>query len=101
MDDESTNGYAGDAPASSVETNGAKAASEEVLLEIQEVSLSLSQRKKFSLCFTRNYLYAQAPGTTGPVPGIVYTSPGVIDVSAMKCLIIKFTNPLSTPKSLC
>ena len=59
-------------------TNGAKvngsvdAATEPVLLEIKDISVSIPQRKKYDLCFTQNFLYARAPGTTGPVQGIVY-----------------------------
>lgn len=52
--------------------NGASAASEQVQLEIKEISLSIPQRKKFDLCFTKNHLYARAPNTTAPVEGIVY-----------------------------
>ncbi|KAJ0374726.1 hypothetical protein COL26b_007047 [Colletotrichum chrysophilum] len=48
------------------------AADEDVLLEIKEISVSVPQRKKYGLCFTANYLYARAPGTTAPVEGIIY-----------------------------
>ncbi|KAJ5005176.1 Histone chaperone [Colletotrichum sp. SAR 10_99] len=48
------------------------AADEDVLLEIKEISVSVPQRKKYELCFTANYLYARAPGTTAPVEGIIY-----------------------------
>ncbi|OAA56139.1 negative regulator of DNA transposition protein [Niveomyces insectorum RCEF 264] len=48
------------------------AATEAVLLEIRDISVSLPQRKKLSLCFTKNYLYARAANDTGPVQGIAY-----------------------------
>lgn len=48
------------------------AADEPVLLEVKEISVSVPQRKKFELCFTANHLYARAPGTTAPIPGITY-----------------------------
>lgn len=56
--------------------NGASAGNasdEEVLLQIKEISVSVPQRKKFELCMTSGYLYAQAAGTTGPVPGMAYS----------------------------
>ncbi|KAI0406364.1 hypothetical protein F4802DRAFT_112847 [Xylaria palmicola] len=59
-------------------SNGATASSvddvanEDVLLEIKDISVSIPQRKKFDLCFTAGHLYARAPGTKGPVPGIVF-----------------------------
>ena len=53
------------------DTNG-DASAEEVLLEVKEISVSVPQRKKFELCFTAKHLYARAPGTSGPVAGIVY-----------------------------
>lgn len=52
--------------------NGADPSQEEVLLEVKEISVSVPQRKKFELCFTPRHLYARAPGTTAPAPGIVY-----------------------------
>jgi hypothetical protein len=45
---------------------------EEVLLEIKDISVSIPQRKKFDLCFTAGHLYARAPGTKAPAPGIIY-----------------------------
>ncbi|KIH90033.1 negative regulator of DNA transposition protein [Sporothrix brasiliensis 5110] len=48
------------------------AAAETVLLEVKDISVSIPQRKKYDLCFTKNYLYARAANTTTPVPGIVY-----------------------------
>ena len=48
------------------------AAAEQVLVEIKDVSLSIPQRKKYDLCFTKNYLYARASGSSAPVEGIVY-----------------------------
>ena len=65
----------------SVNTNGAptssgasvaEAASDPVLLEIKDISLSIPQRKKYDLCFTKHFLYARASGTATPVQGIVY-----------------------------
>lgn len=48
------------------------AADEAVLLEIKEISVSVPQRKKLEICFTSNHLYARAPGTTAPLPGVSY-----------------------------
>ncbi|PHH88750.1 hypothetical protein CDD83_7095 [Cordyceps sp. RAO-2017] len=48
------------------------AADEAVLLEIKDISVSAPARKKFELCFTPNFLYARAPGSTEPVSGITY-----------------------------
>lgn len=51
----------------------ANAAQEElVLLEVKEVSVSIPQRKKYDLCFTKNYLYTKQVGTSTPVQGMVY-----------------------------
>ncbi|KAK3934688.1 hypothetical protein QBC46DRAFT_399161 [Diplogelasinospora grovesii] len=77
----SSNGYA-----ASQSTNGAPrtagtqpaalgadaAATEPVLLEIKDISVAVPQRKKYDLCFTTNFLYARAVGSTVPVQGIVY-----------------------------
>lgn len=52
--------------------NGADPSTEEVLLEVKEISVSAPQRKKFELCFTERHLYARAPGASGPAPGVVY-----------------------------
>ncbi|KAK4120473.1 Rtt106-domain-containing protein [Parathielavia appendiculata] len=43
-----------------------------VLLEINDISITAPQRKKYDLCFTKNFLYARAPGTSVPLQGIVY-----------------------------
>ncbi len=48
------------------------AADEPVLLEIKEISVSVPQRKKFDICFTKGHIYARAPNTTGPVQGMAY-----------------------------
>lgn len=48
------------------------AADEVVLLEIKEISVSIPQRKKYDLVFTKNYLYTKQMGTTAPVQGMVY-----------------------------
>lgn len=45
---------------------------ENVQLEIKEISVSVPQRKKFDLCFSDTHLFARAPGTTTPAPGIAY-----------------------------
>jgi hypothetical protein len=34
--------------------------------------VSVPQRKKYDLCFTKNFLYARVSGTSAPVQGIVY-----------------------------
>ncbi|KAI1869520.1 hypothetical protein JX265_006610 [Neoarthrinium moseri] len=47
-------------------------ASEKTLLEIKDISVSIPQRKKFDLCFTAQHIYARAPNTTAPLPGITY-----------------------------
>ncbi|KAH8904156.1 Rtt106-domain-containing protein [Coniochaeta sp. PMI_546] len=62
------------APAGTVEAvNGADAAAADpVLLEIKDISLTVPQRKKYDLCFTKNFLYARAAGSAVPVQGIVY-----------------------------
>lgn len=48
------------------------AARDPVLLEIKEISVSVPQRKKYNLCFTKNFLYARVAGTDTPVQGIIY-----------------------------
>lgn len=48
------------------------AAADPVLLEIKDISVSVPQRKKYDLCFTKNFLYARASGSAVPVQGIVY-----------------------------
>ncbi|RYP64174.1 hypothetical protein DL770_009239 [Monosporascus sp. CRB-9-2] len=45
---------------------------ERTLLEIKDISVSIPQRKKFDICFTAKHLYARAPNTTSPIPGIIY-----------------------------
>ncbi|OIW25569.1 Rtt106-domain-containing protein [Coniochaeta ligniaria NRRL 30616] len=76
---EVANGHAssqplGGAPAGTVgAVNGADAAAADpVLLEIKDISLTVPQRKKYGLCFTKNFLYARAAGSAVPVQGIVY-----------------------------
>ncbi|KAI1506358.1 hypothetical protein F5X99DRAFT_363950 [Biscogniauxia marginata] len=64
----SQNGTSNGAAASSAEEVGG----ENILLEIKDISVSIPQRKKYDLCFTAKHLYARAPGTTSPVPGIIY-----------------------------
>jgi hypothetical protein len=48
------------------------AAADPVFLEIKDISVTAPQRKKYDLCFTKNFLYARAPGTSVPVQGIIY-----------------------------
>lgn len=48
------------------------AAKEVILLEVKEISVSIPQRKKYDLCFTKNYLYTKQVGTNTPVQGMVY-----------------------------
>ncbi|KAK0705750.1 hypothetical protein B0T21DRAFT_299124 [Apiosordaria backusii] len=48
------------------------AASEQVLLEIKDISVTVPQRKKYDVCFTKNFLYAKLSGSSAPVQGIVY-----------------------------
>ncbi|KAH8677637.1 hypothetical protein BX600DRAFT_450338 [Xylariales sp. PMI_506] len=52
--------------------SAADIASESVLLEIKDISVSIPQRKKFDLCFTAQHIYAKAPNTATPIPGITY-----------------------------
>ncbi|KAI1780932.1 Rtt106-domain-containing protein [Hypoxylon cercidicola] len=47
-------------------------ASENILLEIKDISVSIPQRKKFELCFTPKHLFARTPNTTGPAPNMVW-----------------------------
>ncbi|PHH76103.1 hypothetical protein CDD80_1833 [Ophiocordyceps camponoti-rufipedis] len=55
------------------QSNGVgNAADEDVLLEVKEISVSAPQRKKLELCLTPGFLYARAPGSTVPIPGITY-----------------------------
>lgn len=57
-------------------TNGSSAAGnpadDPILLQVKEISVSVPQRKKFELCFTKNFLYARAPGTTVPIQSMIY-----------------------------
>lgn len=61
-----------EAPAGTV-ANASDAGKEPVLLAVKEISVSVPQRKKFELCFTSSFLYARAPGTTTPMPGMIYS----------------------------
>ncbi|KAF4594841.1 negative regulator of DNA transposition [Ophiocordyceps camponoti-floridani] len=55
------------------QSNGiGNAADEVLLLEVKEISVSAPQRKKLELCLTPGFLYARAPGSTVPIPGITY-----------------------------
>ncbi len=47
-------------------------AAEPVLLEVKDISLGIPMRKKLDLCFTKNYLYARAPGTSVPIQGTAH-----------------------------
>ncbi|KAL2270632.1 hypothetical protein VTJ83DRAFT_3 [Remersonia thermophila] len=66
------NGHGSTTPAPSTASGGDAALTDPVLLEIKDVSVTAPQRKKYDLCFTRNFLYARAPGTSVPAPGMVY-----------------------------
>ncbi|KAK5662129.1 hypothetical protein OQA88_8034 [Cercophora sp. LCS_1] len=57
------------APSSQI---GVSVESDPVLLEIKDISVSVPQRKKYDLCFTKNYLYARASGASVQAQGIVY-----------------------------
>ncbi len=48
------------------------AVADPVLLEVKDISVTAPQRKKYDLCFTKNFLYARASGTSAPVQGVVY-----------------------------
>ncbi|SPQ24159.1 c434fe49-a636-4d68-9e85-faa3624e0c71 [Thermothielavioides terrestris] len=48
------------------------AAADPILLEVKDISVTAPQRKKYDLCFTKNFLYARAPGSFLPVQGVVY-----------------------------
>ncbi|KAK4096119.1 Rtt106-domain-containing protein [Parathielavia hyrcaniae] len=48
------------------------ASQDPILLEIKDISVTAPQRKKYDFCFTKNFLYARAPGTSVPVQGIIY-----------------------------
>ena len=50
----------------------AGAETEQVLLEVKDISVAAPVRKKYDLCFTKNFFYARASGTTAPVQGVVY-----------------------------
>ncbi|KAK3306121.1 putative chaperone protein [Chaetomium strumarium] len=52
--------------------NADAAATDPVLLEVKDISVTAPQRKKYDLCFTKNFLYARAPGSSVPVQGIAY-----------------------------
>ncbi|KAK8107561.1 Histone chaperone [Apiospora kogelbergensis] len=52
--------------------SSADVASESILLEVKDISVSVPQRKKFDLCFTAQHLYARLPNTTAPVAGMIY-----------------------------
>ncbi|KAI4870596.1 Rtt106-domain-containing protein [Hypoxylon rubiginosum] len=62
----------GNTPTTTVAATVEDVASENILLEIKDISVSIPQRKKFELCFSPKHIYARAPNTTAPVPGIVY-----------------------------
>ena len=46
--------------------------SDPVLLEIKDISVVAPQRKKYTLCFTEDHLYARLPDSNEPVQGISY-----------------------------
>ncbi|KAH7016368.1 uncharacterized protein B0I36DRAFT_254895 [Microdochium trichocladiopsis] len=47
-------------------------AAESTLLEVKDISVSIPQRKKLDLCFTKQHIYARATGTTIPVTGAIF-----------------------------
>ncbi|KAM3441966.1 hypothetical protein MY4824_001380 [Beauveria thailandica] len=63
-------------PTTNGSTNGASSAGnpadDPILLQVKEISVSVPQRKKFELCFTRDFLYARLPGTTTPIQAMTY-----------------------------
>ncbi|KAG6170442.1 hypothetical protein E4U51_000845 [Claviceps purpurea] len=52
------------------------AGDEPVLLRVKEISVSIPVRKKLELCFTENYIYAQAPGTSGTLTSYAWQDIG-------------------------
>ncbi|KAG6023711.1 hypothetical protein E4U19_004186 [Claviceps sp. Clav32 group G5] len=54
------------------------AGDEPVLLRVNEISVSIPVRKKLELCFTENYIYAQAPGTLGTLTSYSWQDIGMI-----------------------
>jgi len=47
-------------------------AAEGTLLEVKDISVSIPQRKKLDLCFTKQHIYARTSGTTTPVTGAIF-----------------------------
>ena len=72
VDIEPRTGKNGAASNGTTVASSADVASESILLEIKEISVSVPQRKKFDLCFTAQHLYARLPNTTAPVAGMIY-----------------------------
>ncbi|KAK8006630.1 Negative regulator of dna transposition [Apiospora marii] len=72
VDIEPSTGKNGAASNGTAATSSADVASESILLEIKDISVSVPQRKKFDLCFTAQHLYARLPNTTAPVAGMIY-----------------------------
>ncbi|KAK4222382.1 putative chaperone protein [Podospora fimiseda] len=70
IDQTSTQTHTNGNGASSSNGITSNAAAEQVLLEVKDISVAAPQRKKYSICFTQNYLYASVVGA--PVEGIVY-----------------------------
>ncbi|KAG5971584.1 hypothetical protein E4U58_007383 [Claviceps cyperi] len=52
------------------------AGDEPVLLRVKELSVSIPVRKKLELCFTENYIYAQAAGTSGTLKSYAWQDIG-------------------------
>ncbi|KAL2257997.1 hypothetical protein VTK26DRAFT_8856 [Humicola hyalothermophila] len=52
--------------------NADAAVADPVLLEVKDISMTAPHRKKYDLCFTKNFLYARATGGSIPVQGTVY-----------------------------
>ncbi|KXJ96639.1 hypothetical protein Micbo1qcDRAFT_191339 [Microdochium bolleyi] len=47
-------------------------ATESTLLEVKDISISIPQRKKLDLCFTKQHIYARASGTAVPLAGAIF-----------------------------
>ncbi|KAK0625055.1 hypothetical protein B0T17DRAFT_492933 [Bombardia bombarda] len=67
-----SNGHATASHAASSKAGALSAEDDPVLLEVKDISFVVPQRKKYDLCFTKNFLYARGSGTTEPVKGMVY-----------------------------
>lgn len=55
-----------------------------VLLEIKDISVVIPQRKKYTLCLTKDHLYARLPDSKEPVAGISFAWK---DIGILKTLL--------------